>query len=278
MDVLWADGRLRDPADPVVGGLDRGLAVGLGAFETCAVVAGQAFALTRHLVRLAGTLDALGLPGVDDDEVRAAVAAVLDRAGDGAGRLRLTVTAGPPGASRPTLLVSAGPAPVRGVPSVVRSRWVRNERSPLAGHKSTSYAADVLALAEAVAAGGDEAVLADTRGRLAEGATSNVFVEVDGELLTPSTATGCLPGVTRALVLAWSADAGLPVREAGADELPWEVLDRVAAGRGGLALSGSLRGFVPVRALDGVGLAGPTPLVARVQTLVTERMADDVDP
>jgi branched-chain amino acid aminotransferase len=275
--VVWAGGRLRDPADPVVTALDPGVLTGLGAFETCAVVAGRAFALTRHLDRLAGALAALGLPAVDPDEVRAGVAAVLGTGAPGLGRLRITVTPGAPGASAPTVLVTAGPAPVRGAARAVRVPWVRNERSPLAGHKATSYAADVLALAAATRAGGNEALLASSAGALCEGTGSNVFVERGGELLTPHRATGCLPGVTRALVLAWSAEAGLPVREAAPDELPWAVLDDLARGGAHLALSGSLRGFVPVAALDGTPL-DPGPLTAAVAGLFRERAAADLDP
>jgi branched-chain amino acid aminotransferase len=275
--VLWAGGRLRDPREPVLPGTDAGFATGLGVFETCAVVDGTAFALTRHLERLAASLRALGLPGVDPAEVRGAVAAVLAAGGADIGRLRVTVSAGAPGADRPALVVTAGPAPVRGPAHVVRSPWVRNERSPLAGHKSTSYAADVLALAAATRAGGNEALLANTRGELCEGTGSNVFVERDGELLTPSTRSGCLPGVTRALVLEWAADAGLPVREERDGELPWAVLDDVVAGSAGLALSGSLRGFAPAALVEGVPVRAGT-LVADVERLYRERAADDLDP
>ncbi|WP_439647159.1 aminotransferase class IV [Cellulomonas triticagri] len=278
MDVLWAGGWLRDPAEPVLRGDDAGFATGLGVFETCAVVGGRAFALTRHLHRLAASLAALGLPPVDLDEVRAAVAAVLDAGGDGLGRLRVTVSPGAPGGhARPSLVVTGGPAPVRGAPHVVRSPWVRNERSPLAGHKSTSYAADALALAAAVRVGGNEALLADTRGALCEGTGSNVFVERDGELLTPGLATGCLPGVTRALVLAWSAEAGLPVREAGPDELPWTVVEDARQGRVGLALTGSLRGVVGVEVVEGVAVP-VGPLTAEVARRFRARAADDLDP
>jgi branched-chain amino acid aminotransferase len=243
VSVLWAGGRLRDPREPVLSGADAGFATGLGVFETCAVAAGRAFALTRHLDRLAASLRALDLPPVDEGEVRDAVAAVL----------------------------AAGGADVGRVP------WVRNERSPLAGHKSTSYAADVLALAAAQRAGGNEAVLANTRGELCEGTGSNVFVERDGALLTPPLSSGCLPGVTRALALEWAAEAGLPVAEARSGELPWEVLDDVRRGGASLALSGSLRGFVGVHALDGAAVA-TGPLTAAVAELFRARAGADPDP
>lgn len=277
MDVLWWGGRLRDLREPVVSGADPGFTTGLGVFETCGVVAGRAFALTRHLDRLASSLRALDLPAVDEDEVRDAVAAVLAAAGPAAGRVRVTVSPGAPGAQMPTVVVVAGPAPVRGPAHVVRVPWVRNERSPLAGHKATSYAADVLALAAATRAGGNEAVLANTRGDLCEGTGSNVLVERDGELLTPGLASGCLPGVTRALALEWGAQAGLPVREAHDGELPWAVLDDVHDGRAGLALTGSLRGVAPVHALDGAPVR-PGPLAVGLADVLRARATDEPDP
>lgn len=275
--VLWAGGRLRAAGDPVLRGDDAGFVTGSGVFDTCAVVGGRAFALTRHLARLTASLRALGLPPVDEDEVRTAVAAVLGAADPGTGRVRVTVGAGAPGSGGPSVVVTAGPAPVRGPAHVVRSPWVRNERSPLTGHKSTSYAADVLALAAAVRAGGNEALLANTGGALCEGATSNVLVERDGVLLTPGLASGCLPGVTRALVLEWAAAAGLPVREAGADELPWSVVEDARRGVAGLAITGSLRGVVGVEAVDGTPTA-VGPLTAEVARLFAARAADDLDP
>ncbi|ADG74677.1 aminotransferase class IV [Cellulomonas flavigena DSM 20109] len=287
MDLtIWAGGRLRAPEDPVLTAVDHGVTVGDGVFETCSVQGGVAFALTRHLARLERSARGMGMPPLPLDEVREGVAAVLAAAGDHAGRLRITVTGGPgpmgshryaPAEQRPTVVVVAGPAATMDVSRAVRSPWVRNERSPLAGLKTTSYGENVVALAHARARGADEALLADTRGRLCEGTGSNVLVEVGGELLTPSLETGALAGVTRELLLLWGGEAGLPVREAAAGELPWEVLDEVTAGRAHLALTGSIRNVTPVVRLDDVDVAaGPLSLAA--QRLFAQRAAEDLDP
>lgn len=281
--VIWADGRLRGSGEAVLSAVDHGVTVGDGVFETCGVVAGQAFALTRHLRRLERSASGLGIDLPSEVTLRAAVDEVLGAAPD-AGRLRITVTAGPGplGSGRtdgvpPTLLVVAGPAAPAATARVVRVPWVRNERSAVAGLKTTSYAENVVALARAAAQDADEALLANTVGALCEGTGSNVFVEVGGELLTPSLGTGCLAGITRALVLEWAREAGLPVREAGPDELPWSVLDRAVAGEVGLALTGSVRGAVPVVSLDGAPL-GVGDLTREVCELYARRAADDVDP
>lgn len=206
----WVNGRLLDSADeaaiPVT---DHGWTVGDGVFETVKVVAGEAFALTRHLDRLAVSATGLGLPAPDPDEIRRGVEAVVPADMD-LGRLRITWTGGPAplgsgrGSAGPTLAVVAAPAePLPGTTSVVTVPWPRNERGALAGLKSTSYGENVVALAHAAERGASEAILANTVGNLCEGTGSNVFYVLDGRLRTPSLASGCLAGITRALVLGW---------------------------------------------------------------------------
>jgi branched-chain amino acid aminotransferase len=284
--VIWADGRLCGLGDPVVTAVDHGLTVGDGIFETCSVAGGRAFALTRHLRRLARSARGLGLADPDEGAIRAGVDAVLAAADPDVGRVRITVTAGPgplgsnraeAGTARQTVLVLAGPAVRSDVARVIRVSWVRNERSAVTGLKTTSYAENVVALAEAYRRGADEALLANTVGDLCEGTGSNILVERDGELVTPSLASGCLAGITRELLLEWAASGGLPVREARAGELPFEVLDEVAAGSGHLALCGSIRNVVPVVSLDGRDVI-PGDLSLAARHLFETRSAENVDP
>ncbi|WNB87334.1 aminotransferase class IV [Cellulomonas sp. ATA003] len=284
--VIWSGGRLREADEAVVTAVDHGLTVGDGVFETCAVHDGRAFALTRHLRRLERSATGLGLPAPDADHIRTGVAAVLAAAGPSAGRVRITVTGGPgpmgsnrlpAGEQRPTVVVVAAPATRAPSSRVVRVPWVRNERSAVAGLKTTSYAENVVALAYAAERGGDEALLANTVGDLCEGTGSNVVVEREGELLTPPLSSGCLAGITRELFLEWSRAAGLPVRESEAGELRWEVLDDVLAGRAHLALTSSTRHVQPVVALDGEPLE-PGPLTREAQRVFDARLPDDLDP
>ncbi|MDT0164819.1 aminotransferase class IV [Actinotalea sp. AC32] len=280
--VVWVDGRLVPAGAPALDAVDHGLTVGDGVFETCGFERGRPFALTRHLARLRRSARGLGLGDPDEDLVRRGVAEVLAATTD-PGRLRITVTAGPGPlgsartSSRQTVVVAAGPAGPPHPARVVRVPWTRNERSAVAGLKTTSYAENVVALARATAAGADEALLANTVGELCEGTGSNVFVERGGELLTPPLSSGCLAGITRELVLEWSAAEGLPVREAAPGELAWSVLDEVLRGGASLALSGSVRTFVPVVALDGEPVE-VGPLTERVAGLYAVRAAADVDP
>lgn len=281
--VVWVDGRLRVPDEPAIRALDHGLTVGDGVFETCGVVHGRAFALTRHLGRLRRSAEGIGLALPDEGLLRAAVDEVL-AAGTDLGRLRITVTAGlgPLGSGRlegvpPTVLVTAGPAHPAEVVRAVRVPWVRNERSVVAGLKTTSYVENAVILAHAQARGADEALLANTVGDLCEGTATNVFVQVGDEVLTPPVSSGCLAGITRELVLEWGAQAGLPVREAQPGELPFTVLDEVVAGRAHLGLTGSVRTVAPVVELDGTPVR-PGALVAALRDMYAEREPQDLDP
>ena len=207
----WVNGRLLDdPEGAAITVSDHGLTVGDGVFEAVKVVDDRPFALTLHLERLARSAEGLGLPEVDESAVRDGVKAVLAAGGLTLGRLRITYTGGPAplgsgrGSEPPTLIVVA--APMDEAPpttTVATMPWPRNERGALAGLKTTSYAENVIALAEAKRRGAGEAVFANLAGHLCEGTGTNVFYVVDGELRTPTLASGCLAGVTRGLVLEW---------------------------------------------------------------------------
>lgn len=207
----WVDGvLLDDPQGPAISVVDHGLTVGDGVFEAVKVVDGRPFALGPHLDRLARSAAGLGLPTPDLDQVRRGVETVLAAEHLPLGRLRITVTGGPAplgsgrGQHPPTVVVVTVPmAAAAPEAHVVTVPWRRNEHGALAGLKTTSYAENVVALAEAHRRGAHEAVLANLAGHLCEGTGSNVFYVVDGELRTPTLASGCLAGVTRALLLQW---------------------------------------------------------------------------
>jgi branched-subunit amino acid aminotransferase/4-amino-4-deoxychorismate lyase len=67
----------------------------------------------------------------------------------------------------------------------------------------------------------------NSQGHLAEGSMSNVFVVKDGVVQTPSLASGCLPGVTRQLVIALCADLDLPIKECQLGEQDIDSADEI---------------------------------------------------
>jgi branched-chain amino acid aminotransferase len=275
----YLNGEIIEEALAGVALFDHGLTVGDGVFETCKILRGEVYALTRHLHRLALSAAGLALPAPDLDRIRAGIAELLAAEQPIAfGRLRITVTggSGPLGSERipgagTCVLQAAAQEPPAATSAAVVVPWVRNERSAVAGIKTTSYAENVVALAYAKARGASEALLANSRGELCEGTGSNIFVAVDGELVTPPLSAGPLAGISRGLLLEWAADSGLPVREGS---LPIEILGQAAT----VLLTSSIRDVQPVHSLDGRALDVATELAVRAVALFAERAADGMDP
>jgi branched-chain amino acid aminotransferase len=90
----------------------------------------------------------------------------------------------------------------------------RNEHSPLSRLKSLAYLDNVLALREAAAAGCDEALLLNTAGRLAGGSRSNLFLVLNGSLVTPPPSEGILAGIARRTLIDLAGEVGIAAREA----------------------------------------------------------------
>jgi branched-chain amino acid aminotransferase len=270
----WVNGQLlKDPQAPAIAVTDHGLTVGDGVFEALKVVDGQPFALTRHLERLVRSATSLGLPEPDLEILRGAVADVLAQEHSGLGRIRITYTGGPAplgsgrGDASPTMVVVAAPmTPAPETTAVARVPWPRNERGALAGVKSTSYAENVVALAEVAKRGASEAIFANLAGHLCEGTGSNVGYVVGGEVRTPTLGVGCLAGVTRALLLEW-----YDVLEV--DE-PIEVLDSADE----IFLLSTTRDVQGVHRIDDRELPAPGPVTQELSKLWATRAAEHPDP
>lgn len=261
--LVWLDGQVVAGADATVSVLDHGFTVGDGVFETLKVVEGTPFAMQRHLDRLRLSAVALGLDAPAGSVVRSAcdelvTAWVAGHGGDA--RLRITVTSGvgPPGSGRSahqqTLVLMMVPLGIaEATTQVVTVPWRRNEMGATAGIKTTSYADNVMALAVARQAGASEALMANVAGDLCEGTGSNVFVVIDDELLTPPLSSGCLAGVTRALVL----ESGCGAIER---DLPFGALAEATE----VFLTSTTRDVQAVVAIDGRRLAdAPGPHTLR---------------
>lgn len=272
----WFNGEIVDAELPAVSLFDHGLTVGDGVFETMRTTADrEAFALTRHIERLRRSAAGLGLTPPDPDDVALAVRSALGanpHADLSHGRVRVTVTSGPGplgsdrGPGPHTLIVtvqSGGPWPPTaaiGVPP-----WARNERSPLAGLKTTSYAENAVLMAWAKERGFSEAVVGNLAGDLCEGTGSNVFVVIEGQTFTPSLDSGCLNGITRQLVLEWT--------DAQERDLPLQILETADE----VFLTSSTRDVHPVDRVDSRTLP-VGPVTTRIQAAFAERSHEDPDP
>ena len=277
--AAWVNGTMVEPGDPQLRVDDHGVLVGDGVFETLLVVRGgegaAAFAVQRHLDRLRRSARVLRFdcPYTDGD-LRAAIAQCLEAAPE-SGVVRITATSGggPLGSSRGrgqgSTIVVAGNQPPAYPPgtAVVIVPFCRNERGAMAGVKTTSYAENVLALDLARERGASEAVFADTQGRVSEGTGSNIFWSDGHRLHTPPLDTGCLAGVTRALLL-----ERLDVAET---HLPAKELPGVAEA----FLASSTRTVQSIGRIDDTDLpVVDGPLTTAAAKVMASLIATEVDP
>lgn len=202
------NGVLCDAATARIDPADRGFTLGDGVFETIVVRRNAVRHLAAHLARLRAGANLLGIPLPGDDQhIAGLISAVISGNQQTEGVVRVTLTRGPgargivpPTDPHPTLVISLAPLPPAAEPAkvIIAQTTRRNEHSPLSRIKHLNYLDNILARQEAVAAGADDALLLNTAGRIAESTVANIFVLVDGYMLTPSITDGALPGVMRA--------------------------------------------------------------------------------
>lgn len=280
--MIWLDGTLHEGATAPFDLADRGLLLADGLFETISVFGGTPFRLGYHLDRLAAGARTLGF-AIDRTAAERAVAALVARAQDGRGVVRVTVTRGsgprglaPPPSPRPTTFAALAPwtpaiaaTPVRLATLVTR----RNETSPLSRLKPLAYLDSVLGMAEARAAGADDGLFLNTRGAVATTTMANVFAVTDGEIVTPAIEDGVLAGTIRALLLERGAIAGLPVRTR-------TIEPAALRGASEIFVTNSVRLISPVTALDGAPVAtGPVARAAleAVLAAIATECGDSLD-
>ena len=255
--IIWHNGDLAPASEGRIQPEDRGLLFGEGAFETLRVYGGRPFRLDAHLERLASALRVMEISvpelaerlrqGVDDTLAANALADSW---------VRITITAGAEDGV-PNLIVAAMPLPelpaswyASGVAvATATSRFVREPGSVLSGLKSTNYLASRLARKEAQARGAHEAIFLNTHGRLAEGASSNIFLVEDGALITPAPGEGILTGITRQTVLELAKESGIAATERAVERSELDTADEVF-------ITSSLREVLPVCSVDGHKIAG----------------------
>lgn len=267
-----------DPDAPQLLVTDLAATRGDGVFETAALVEGRVLALDAHLERFAASAAALQLPEPDAAVWRAAVLAVaaeLTAAGVATGALKIVLSRGPEGGALPTGWVLGAPAADRpelradGVRVALVDRGYRHDvsvTSPwlLTGVKTLSTAVHRAAVREAQRRGADDALFVSSDGFLLEGASSSLLLRRGTRIVTPSVDLGILAGTTQAALFAWAEAAGF---ETGYELLsPYDLLAADAAW-----LVSSVRGVVPIRAVDGTKLAIDAALTQRLhEALRTE--------
>jgi len=253
-----------DPDEPVLAADDEALLRGRAAFETTRVYDGKPFKLDEHLARLAGSAQRIGLPPVELEECAELARAALEAARAPDAVLRLYWTAGREGSGKPTLLALVSMIPphleelrARGMKLVSLALGLQADLRAFApwllgGVKSTSYAVNMAAEAEARRRGADDAVFLASGDVVLEGPVTNIWWRLGPILYTPALELGILAGVTRATLIAAAGELGYEVRE-GAFPLAHLGSSEEAF------TSSSVREVMPVVELDGERLGAGMP-------------------
>jgi len=229
-----------------------GLLSGWGVFSTLRVTRGIPFAFERHWERMKRDAATLGVPFPDDREaVRASILELIEANHAAEATLRLVVVRnrggiweGPSERAFEFIALTTGVKNWgRGVKLAVHEQ-ARHAASRFRGVKMTSWAMNLTMLEEAQRRGYDEVLLLNERGEIAECTSANVFIATGGEVLTPPLDSGCLPGVTREILLGSVRVPDIPVRERVL------TLEDVAHADG-VFITSTTRNLLPVDSIEG---------------------------
>jgi branched-subunit amino acid aminotransferase/4-amino-4-deoxychorismate lyase len=251
MTQLWCNDQWLDFEDFPISPTDRGAILGLGLFETLLALDGVPVFAARHLARLKRGCEQLGWQlTLPDFQETARELLTRNHLASGRARVRLAISGGTgsindltSGSDAVVSMVALRVGEIPGSLTLNFSPWPRNERSPLAGLKCASYAENVIALDRARRLGFDETVFFNSSGQLCEAATANIFLVKDGSILTPSLESGCLPGITREVVIELAEKRGIPCQERVLTATDLQAADE-------LFVTASIRGLMGVSRLE----------------------------
>jgi branched-chain amino acid aminotransferase len=273
--AVYVNGRIAPADQAVVPVYDHGFVFGEGVYETLRTYNRVPFLYDRHVARLRASAGHLRLDvSFTDDELLTAIERTVAAAGEmdeayirvlltrGVGELTYDVTATP----TPTLVIIVKPAdepPARVTEGGIRISLV----SILRNHpgsvnpiiKSNNLLNNALAMQEAHRRSGEEGLMRNYRGELAECSQSNFFLVRGGAALTPPSSAGLLEGITRAFLFEVGREVGVEVREETLYPADLETADEAF-------ITSTTRELSPVVRIDDrvIGDGTPGPVTRRL--------------
>jgi branched-chain amino acid aminotransferase len=213
---------IREASDRELSPDQVGLLSGWGAFSTLRIADGVLFAFERHWARIVRDAAAfhIALPENSERVHRSLLELVeANRAYNSTLRLVIVRNGGGmwanPSPSRPSDLIALT-ADSKDWGEGVKLAYQANARhaaSPFAGTKILSWAMNLTWLESAQCRGFDEVILLNERGEVAECTSANIFIANDTQVWTPPLNSGCLPGITRELLLGEIRVPGIRIGE-----------------------------------------------------------------
>jgi branched-chain amino acid aminotransferase len=268
MNIYYVDGEFV-PADRAMIPVDD-LAIirGIGVFDLLRTYNGKPYFLKEHVARLLESARRIDfeIPW-DRDEICRVALETLSRNNLDEANIRIIVTGGSSAdfmslGGKPRLLVLVTPLPK------LPAQWYRKGikvitrkiRRSNPGAKSINYLPAAMALRQAQAQGAVEVLYLDDDDNVLEGTTSNVFVFLQGRLVTPE--HGIISGITRKVVLQLAAQY-YPIERRVLPKLELLKAQEVF-------ITGTNKGLVPVVWLDDtrIGNGRPGPETARMMSLL----------
>ena len=215
------NGRIRSSTDNVLAPGQLGLLAGWGVFTTIRVTDGVLFAWDRHWSRMTHDAALMHVPMPDPAAVQKDLVRLVEANGKPTCTLRLVVIRNGgglwEGPSRGTACdVVAMTADLKDWGDSARltvQPYARYAASEFAGCKINSWSMNLTWLESAVRRGFDETILLNERGEVSELTSANIFAATGPDVWTPPLSSGCLPGITRELLLSEVQAPGFTVRE-----------------------------------------------------------------
>jgi branched-chain amino acid aminotransferase len=249
--VLHNDG-IFEASDRLLSPGQLGLLSGWGVFSTLRVVEGVPFAFERHFERMRRDAAALRVPFPDQPErLRAGLLRLIEANQALHATLRVVVVRnrggiweGPSDRDFDVLALTTGlKAWGEGVRLALQPQ-ARHAGSRFRGAKILSWATNLALLEEAQCRGFDEVLLLNERGEISECTSANIFLAAGGTVWTPPLDSGCLPGVTRELLLDAVRVDGIPIAEKTLHPEDLDSADEVF-------ITSTTRNLLPVVSLEG---------------------------
>ncbi len=247
------NGEIHDASEKTLSAGQVGLLSGWGIFSTLRVADGVLFAWRRHWARMSRDAAALHVPIPDDSEaVRRALLRLVEANRAYNSTLRVVVVRNRggmwegPGSGRPSDIIALT-ADSKNWGAGVRLHYVPQSRHAacrFAGTKILSWSMNLTWLEEAQAAGFDEVILLNERGQVAECTSANIFMAAGNQVFTPPLSSGCLPGITRELLLSDVRAQGFAVCEKEIEPAQLEAADDVF-------ITSTTRDLLPVLEIEG---------------------------
>jgi branched-chain amino acid aminotransferase len=247
------NGRILEASAPLLSAGQVGLLSGWGVFTTMRVAEGVPFAFERHWARLSRDATALHVPiPAEAEPVRRNLRDLIEANQAHQCTLRLAIVRnggglweGPPtGRASDVIALTANSkvwGPSASLEVVPNARYAVNA---FAGAKITSWAMNLTWLESAQARGFDEALLLNERGEVAECTSANIFLAEGNDVFTPPLTAGCLPGITREVLLQETLAPGIHVRERTILPSDLDAADEVF-------ISSTTRNLLPVSHIEG---------------------------